>query len=174
MTPEVRKTSRPLSAQKIPSIDSILVLTRNPDLNALVAQRVQDNFRVERVSALVDPPGGEKARRKLLFPGHFPGVDEVNRLLGLGRLRLVVYAAPDDPRARRALADLPSADGEFAILIERGAATIVPTGDDVLASGDRLWTLRPSTTTSPLATILTPLDETDPRSPRPAPRDRPE
>jgi NhaP-type Na+/H+ or K+/H+ antiporter len=150
--------------------DRILVLTRNPDLNALVAQRVQDNFRVERVSAVVDPPEGEKVPRKLLFPGRFPGTDEVNRLLGLGRLRLVVYAVPDDPRARRPLADLPWGEGEFAILIERGAATIVPTGDDALAPGDRLWTLRHATTASPLATLLRPLDETDPRTPRPAPR----
>jgi NhaP-type Na+/H+ or K+/H+ antiporter len=144
--------------------DRILVLTRNPDLNALVAQRVQDNFRVERVSAVVDPPEGEKAPRKLLFPGRFPGVDEVNRMLGLGRLRLVVHGVPDTPGARRSLADLPWADGEFAILIERGEATIVPTGDDVLAPGDHLWTLRPTSATSPLATILTPLEEADPKT----------
>jgi NhaP-type Na+/H+ or K+/H+ antiporter len=132
--------------------DTVMALTRNPELNALVAQQVRQNFRVERVLALGVDGVGETSDG--LFPGRFPGIDEANQLLRHQRLRLVAYAAPPGEAVGKPLAALPFGENEFALLLQRGDGVLVATGDQRLAAGDRLWCARPVAASSPLASLL--------------------
>jgi NhaP-type Na+/H+ or K+/H+ antiporter len=144
--------------------DTVVALTRNPELNALIIQRVRDNFRVERALALSEDERETKPEASL-FPGDFPGVDEVNRLLRLDRLRLVEYEVPPDEAVGRRLADLPYGNGEFTLLLRRGEGIMIATGASLLAAGDRLWCARPPGATSPLAGLLQVVRETQARTP---------
>ena len=132
--------------------DTIIALTRNAELNALVARRVRENFRAERLFALGAEPDG--AAGEPLFPGNFPGVDEVNLLLRHGRLRIAEYAVQAGDAVGRRLAELPYADQEFSLLVQRGPGALIATGDQQLAEGDRLWCARLAAGDSPLATVL--------------------
>jgi NhaP-type Na+/H+ or K+/H+ antiporter len=142
--------------------DTVVALTRNGELNALVAQQVRHNFQVERVLALGIESGPTVAAG--VFPGNFPGVDETNRLLRLGRLHLVGYAVPGEVTGR-SLAELPYAAGEFALLVRRGDGVLVATGALRLARGDRVWCARAADAASPLATLLEPVGESAPPGP---------
>jgi Trk K+ transport system NAD-binding subunit len=143
--------------------DTVVALTRNGELNALVAQQVRHNFQVERVLALgVDSSPAAAAG---LFPGDFPGVDEANRLLRLGHLRLVGYAVPAGDAAGRRLAELSYAAGEFVLLVRRGEGVLIATGNLRLVRGDRVWCARPADVPSPLAALLEPVGESPPPSP---------
>jgi len=109
--------------------DTIVAVTRNAELNALVVQKVRDNFRVERALALHDQRGDGAHPRDALFPGEFPGVDEVNRLLRQDRPHFVEYEIPRGNAVGRRLADLPYGASEFALVLRRGDSALIATGD---------------------------------------------
>jgi NhaP-type Na+/H+ or K+/H+ antiporter len=140
--------------------DTVVALTRNPELNALVIQRVRQNFRVERALALGAGGGADG-----LVPNRFPGIDEVNLLLQHHRLRVVEYAVPPGDAAGRRLDELPYGDSEFALLIQRGAGVLVATGTQRLAAGDHFWCAKPMGAASPLATLLEVVREADAEHP---------
>jgi NhaP-type Na+/H+ or K+/H+ antiporter len=144
--------------------DTVISLTANAQLNELLATRVRDHFSVERVFALTEG-GGDAAESngRRPFPGHFPGVDEANRLLRLGRLRVVEYEVPRAEKQLRRLDALPYGEGEFALLVLRGGRASVATGQQDVGAGDHLWCVRPPRTPSPLGNAFVALQEADPR-----------
>jgi NhaP-type Na+/H+ or K+/H+ antiporter len=142
--------------------DTVVAMTRNTELNTLVAQQVRDNYSVERILAVTGPhtATNKDEGKPVAFPGNFPGIDEVNRLLRLNQTRIVVYqGAEDGEGANRKLGELPYAAGEFALLHGRGTAILIATSESRLGPGDLLWCLQPLKTTSPLADTLTLLQE---------------
>lgn len=131
--------------------DTVLAITPNSSLNELVAKRVQENLVVERVLSLGE---SEESRDAGPFPGSFPGVDEANRLVRLGRLEVVEYTVASPDRKGQSLAELPYGEGEFAVALRRGDSVIVATGNEALAVDDGLWCAHPSGTESPLREAL--------------------
>lgn len=125
--------------------DTVLALTRNPELNELALLRIRDTYNVERLMGL--PAGGDEAgaeRGAGLFPGRFPGIDEVNEQLRLGRL--AIRCSPPAPEAvGQPLARLDWQPGEFAVAVARGDMLTLATGDFVVEATDRLWIARPVT-----------------------------
>lgn len=122
---------------------SVIALTRNRELNALVAQRLRELFRTERV--LVVAPGDQPADagEPTPFPGDFPGVDLANARLASGELALRETTVPPEV-AGRSLGELPHAPGEFTLALARGAAVFVAASDVRLEPGDRLFQLAPA------------------------------
>lgn len=139
--------------------DTFVAVTRNGELNELLAQRVEGTFPIERILA-VGPSRESDAEAEedeaVVFPGHFPGVDELTRQLRFDRVRVVRYEIGDGDLAGRRLAALPFGDEEFALLLTRGESTFVARGDQALAKGDVLWCLRPTKGDSPLAGAAAP------------------
>lgn len=133
---------------------TVLASTANQELNTLVGQTVDDNFRVDRVITL-DAESSED-RSLSAMPGSFPGLDEVNRLLRLGKGRVIDYSIPQrgDKAPGTSLGQLEYADGEFALVLMHGESIYVATGDLKIAPGDRLICLRTSNDASPLAQTL--------------------
>lgn len=131
-----------LEAAGVRYADTLVALTRNSELNTLIVQNVRNNFRVERLLSV--STDGE-ATAATPFPGHFPGVDEVNRCLRMGQGRLVTYAVADDFAAAPLLSALSFADGEFALLVERRDSIVIASGEQALKAGDRLLCLRTGT-----------------------------
>ena len=133
--------------------DTVLALTRNQELNTLIGQRVEENFRVERILTVGEgrTPSGTRAP----FPGDFPGLDEVNHLLLIGQPRLTAYEIPPGDHVGQSLADLPYDTGEFALLLQRQDRVYVATADQTLAAGDGLLCFRTRNEASPLASIFT-------------------
>lgn len=129
--------------------DTVLALTRNRELNELIAQRIRDNFRVERVLPVTEAPSHVSSERP--FPGQFPGVDDANRHLLFGRAALVEYEAVPGDLVGRSLGELPCRRGEFVLLIRRRDRVYVATHAQILAVGDVLLCLRCGTKDSPLA-----------------------
>jgi NhaP-type Na+/H+ or K+/H+ antiporter len=152
--------------------DTVVALTRNPALNALVAQRVRENFRVERLIAWTAEREAEEGASSLLrpFPGSFPGVDEANAALSQGRLATIEYEVQHGKAIGMRVGELPFAGGEFALLVRRGEAVVVVTQEHQLRKGDRLWCATPKSTTSPLEGLLALVQEASTPSPpvRPA------
>jgi Trk K+ transport system NAD-binding subunit len=141
--------------------DTVLALTRNQELNVLIAQRVRANFRAERVLALAER--AETHDTLSPFPGQFPGVDEVNHQLHSGGARIIEYAVEANEWIGRGLADLPYAPGEFALLLRRRDRVYVASAQWTLTEEDRLLCLRTVSGTSPLASVLTVSDDRDAR-----------
>ncbi|MDG2304885.1 MAG: cation:proton antiporter [Candidatus Binatia bacterium] len=131
--------------------DTVLAITTNASLNELAAKRVHENLLVERVLAIHENSEDDDSQ---LFPGNFPGVDEANRLVRLGRLETVEHEVEAAEWKGRKLSELPYAEGEFAIALRRGDSVLVATAGEVLAVGDRLSCARPSGATSNLHTDL--------------------
>jgi NhaP-type Na+/H+ or K+/H+ antiporter len=136
--------------------DSLVALTRNAELNALVAQRARENFRIERLLAWTDAGGEANPSNAPLrpFPGRFPGMDEVNGALQREQLELVEFVVGEGDASGARVGELPFAEREFALLIRRGSAVLVASGEHALAPGDVLWCLRPAGTTSELDRLM--------------------
>lgn len=141
-----------LEAAGARSADTLVALTRNAELNVLIAQRARENFPIERLvvfaaGASEPPTSGLLAG----FPGSAPSADDVNRGLASGALVLREWsgaAARSEPSGA-ALRDLAYGDREFALLLERGDASVVATGELLLGKGDRLWCIGPPAPTAP-------------------------
>lgn len=132
--------------------DTIVAVTRNGELNELLAQRVEGAFPVQRVFAIGPSRGVEEENgAPVVFPGNFPGVDEVTQQLRFDRVRIVRYEIGEGDLVGAELGALPYGDGEFALLLTRGQSTYVAMSDLTLAKGDQLWCLRPTKNASPLA-----------------------
>jgi hypothetical protein len=132
--------------------DTVLAMTRNQELNALIGHRVRDNFRIERV--LLVGPGTLAEGDETLFPGAFPGSDEVNRALRSGQGRLVWYRLTDPEHRVRTLAELTYGPAEFALVRVRGESTFIATSRESLQVDDQLICLQLDGRDSPLATTL--------------------
>jgi NhaP-type Na+/H+ or K+/H+ antiporter len=145
--------------------DTVVAMTRNAELNELLAQRVKDAFRIQRVLALVhtDSTNGKENPAEQVFPGLFPGIDEVNRMIRFDRLRVVQYEVIDGEAVGSKLAGLAYGPPEFAMLLRRGEGTFVAVGDLEVATGDRLWCARPAKGTSPLVEAFRVVGEESPK-----------
>ncbi len=132
--------------------DTVLAITTNSALNELAAKRVGENLLVERVLAISE--GREEENGALLFPGDFPGVDEANRLVRLGRLEMIEHEVNSPDWKGRSLSELPYAQGEFALALGRGASVLVATAGENLAVGDKLWCAHAAGTQSELGDAL--------------------
>lgn len=132
--------------------DTVIALTPNASLNELVAKRIHENLLVERV--LRASENREDENGSLLFPGQFPGVDEANRLVRLGRLDFVEHEVKATEWKGRDLHELPYADGEFAVALRRGDSVLVATAGEDLAVGDKITCALPTGTESTLSEVL--------------------
>jgi len=132
--------------------DTVVAVTHNAELNELLAQRVEAAFPVQRIFAIGPSrdEGGEGDEADV-FPGKFPGIDDVTKQIRLDRVRVVRYDVGDGDLVGEPLAALPFAEGEFALLLTRAESTFVAVGDETLVKDDQLWCLRPTKATSPLA-----------------------
>jgi len=134
---------------------TVLASTANQELNTLVGQAVQANFKVERVITLDTEAVEDRSLSPM--PGSFPGLDEVNRLLRLNQAKLADYSVPasDEKLPNKSLGELSYAEGEFALVLVHGDSIYVATGDLKIAPGDRLICLQTSKEESPLTETLT-------------------
>jgi NhaP-type Na+/H+ or K+/H+ antiporter len=124
--------------------DTVLALTTNGPLNALVVEAVRKHLQTpERVLPAVGRREGEAPPPNALFPGEFEGVDEVNGLVEQDSLAIDELDIEDPRWAGRPLRDLPFGSKEFAIALRSGDSMIVAAGEDELSLGDRLWIARP-------------------------------
>jgi NhaP-type Na+/H+ or K+/H+ antiporter len=145
--------------------DTIIAVTRNEELNALVIDRARRSFQIDRALAVTDDlEADDESVRTGVFPGAFPGVDEVNRLFRLNQLRIAEYEVPAGDVVGRKLRDLSHGASEFMLLVGRGQKVLIAIGDQTLAEGDRLWSVRPVKADSPLARLLHFRGERDARS----------
>ncbi len=135
--------------------DTIIAVTSNQELNSMVVERARGSFRIERALAVAtDPEVDGTPGDADVFPGEFPGLDDVNRLLRLRQLRVAEYEVPDGEVAGRKLCDLSLGASEFLLLVARGDKVLVATGEQTLAAGDRVWSVRPPKSDSPLGVLL--------------------
>jgi NhaP-type Na+/H+ or K+/H+ antiporter len=140
--------------------DTLVAITRNSELNALVAQRARENFRIERRLAWIESPEDKAASAVLRpFPGNFPGPDKVNAALRADELVVASYQVRDDKAVGTRVDALPWGDGEFAILVKRGDAVVLVTGDHKLAKGDTLWAAKTRGVATALGSLLAELGE---------------
>jgi NhaP-type Na+/H+ or K+/H+ antiporter len=133
--------------------DVILALTGNDALNDLALQKAQENFMAERYLGLGSAarPGEDGARPDdVLFPGNFPGVLEASRLTWIEKLTILEHSVEITEAAGRPLRDLPYGASEFALVLVRGEAVQLATGDLKLAEGDCLYTALQGEESSPL------------------------
>jgi len=135
--------------------DTIIAVTGNQELNSMVVERARGSFRIERALAVTTDPEAEDAPGDAeVFPGEFPGIADVNRLLRLRQLRIGEYEVPDGEVVGRKLRDLSLGASEFLLLLGRGDKVLVATGEQTLAAGDRVWSVRPPKSDSPLGVLL--------------------
>jgi len=139
--------------------DTLVALTRNAELNALVVQRARENFRIERQLAWTESTEDKANAALQPFPGNFPGPDPVNAALRAGELAAVRYQVQEESAAGARVDALPWGEREFAILVKRGEGVVLVTGDHRLAKGDTLWCVRPKGKPTALGSMLTELDE---------------
>jgi Trk K+ transport system NAD-binding subunit len=140
-----------------------LAVTTNNELNALVAERVRDNFHLERIFAVADEPSLAAHQLEFqVFPGNFTGPDDVNRAIRQGHLRLVEYAIGDGEAVGHSLDTLPYASDEFALFIRTRERTFFASSDQTLSAGDRLLCASLTQKESPLSSILKRLRSLDP------------
>lgn len=138
-----------------PYADTVLAATENVELNALVADRVRQNFRVQRILAV-----GDRSTRHLAvgddypFPGDFVGVEEASNALAAQRMRTHDYEATKEAAVNLRLGELPYAPGEFALLLWRRERAFVACAEQRLALGDRLTCATTSDMPSALEGLL--------------------
>lgn len=145
-------------------VDAFLTVTTNPELNTLIADRIRNNFRVERTLIVVDESTRQAHAEEMVFPfpGHFPGADDVNRALRTGRLRVIEYEVPADSTDSHPIGDLPYSEGEFALFVQRRDRVFLASSEQVLVAGDHLLCARPADGGGGLATVLRQLRVLDP------------
>lgn len=133
-----------LEAAGIRYAATLLALTRNPELNELVCHRARTEYRVPRLAALFPVASGDAvgSHGAAPFPGHFPGIDEANRRVAARALRVVERTTGAD-EVGRPLAGISFAPGEFGLVVLRGRAALVATGEIALEAGDRLVVASP-------------------------------
>lgn len=144
--------------------DVILALTGNDALNDLALQKAQENFMAERYLGLGSQarPAEDGTRPDdVLFPGNFPGVLEASRLTWIKQLTILEHPVGITEATGRPLRDLPYGKGEFALVLVRGKAVQLATGELKLAEGDRLYTARPGEAPSPLDALFLRAPEKD-------------
>ena len=147
-------------------VDTVLAVTSNVELNTLVAHRVHNNFRAQRVLAMSDEPHRRHGERETIpFPGSCPVPDELNRRLGADRLQLVEYQVDRADLAGRRLDDLPYADGEFILLLHRRDRVFISSTDQTIEVGDGLLSANMGRHTRKLASLFTVVREVDPWRP---------
>jgi NhaP-type Na+/H+ or K+/H+ antiporter len=122
-----------------PYADTVLAATENVELNALVAERVRQNFRVQRILAVGDDSTRNlEAEDDYPFPGDFDGIDTVSRALAAHNLQINDYDVTEEAAVNQRLSELPYGDGEFALLLCRRDQALVASAGQRLALGDRL------------------------------------
>jgi NhaP-type Na+/H+ or K+/H+ antiporter len=138
-----------------PYADTVLAATENVELNALVAEHVRQNFRVQRILSVGDESTRSlRAGDEYPLPGNFPGVHELNRSLYSGAVQVVGYEVTNEGAAGRQLNELPYGPGEFALLLRRRDWAFVASADQRLEIGDRLLCAAPSAQPRGLAELL--------------------
>jgi NhaP-type Na+/H+ or K+/H+ antiporter len=136
-------------------VDTVLALTSNAELNALVADTVHQHLRVPRVLAAGDESTRQAARASSIpFPGDFPGPGEIDWLLQRRRFEVAVYDEARPAAQSPALVDLPYAAGEFALLLQRRSQVRLTTPDATLEAGDTLVTVRPRGSQSEIGSLF--------------------
>lgn len=119
--------------------DTLIAMTENVELNALVAAQAKKNFRLERVLM-----GADESTQPLIaeaeapFPGCFPGIAEINRQLRGNRLQLVEFEVANPNAVDMSLARLPYDEGEFVLIVRRREQSMVASSGYTLALGDSL------------------------------------
>lgn len=135
--------------------DTILAVTENVELNALVADCVGENFQAQRVLAVVDESTRAIAsNRGRPLPGRFRGVREVDRALASGELGVVEHRVESPAVVGQALSTLPYGENEFALLIQHDDAWFVASAEQPLALGDHLVCVQPVGRESAVGALL--------------------
>lgn len=123
--------------------DTVVALTRNPELNQLVIGHVREQFRPERLlwwdAREQEDEGTDGAGR--LFPGAFPGIDGANEALRSDRLREFEREVTAEETGPISAVVLP--DASFALLLERAGSALVATTGLRVVAGDRLVCVGP-------------------------------
>jgi hypothetical protein len=144
-------------------VDAMLAVTSNNELNTLVAERVRDNFHLERIFAVAD--ASSLAAHQLefqVFPGNFPSPDDVNRAIRQGQLRLVEYEIGEEGLAGHSLDTLPYASDEFALFLRTRDRTFFASSDQTPSAGDHLLCASLTQEESPLSSMFTRVRSLDP------------
>jgi NhaP-type Na+/H+ or K+/H+ antiporter len=129
--------------------DTVVALTRNQELNTLIAERVRNNFRVERILSVARH--ASDGTQAVPFPGNFLGLDELNRKLATGDCCLAEYEVATGECVGSRLDGLAYGEGEFALLLERRDHAFVASSDLALATGDRIVCVKMRPGQSPIA-----------------------
>jgi NhaP-type Na+/H+ or K+/H+ antiporter len=145
-------------------VDAMLAVTSNNELNALVAERVRDNFHLERILAVADEPSLAAHHLEFqVFPGNFTNPDDVNRAIRQGHLRLVEYSIGEGDLVGSTLDTLPYASDEFAMFLSTRDRTYFASSDQTLSTGDRLLCASLAQEESPLSSIFTRVRSLEPK-----------
>lgn len=131
-----------LSEVGVQHASTVIALTRNRELNALVAQRIRGHFKVERVLALAPGDPSEPTTGAMPFPGDFAGADRVNALVAAGELERYETPVPDS-WVGHTFSELEFGAGEFALAVAREPSVLVATADLRLEARDRLFLVGP-------------------------------
>jgi len=120
--------------------DTVVALTRNPELNSLVLGRIRDHFQIERRLAVLAEGEDESHESGPLhpFPGRFPGVDVANAALRSGTLKATEQMMPKELSSPRRLDRLVWSESAFALALVRSGNAVVATEDLEVAQGDLL------------------------------------
>jgi hypothetical protein len=144
-------------------VDAMLAVTNNNELNTLVAERVRDNFHLERIFAVADEPSLAAHHLQFqVFPGNFSSPDDVNRSIRQRQLRLVEYSIGPGEAAGQRLDTLPYASDEFALFLRTRERTFFASADQTLSEGDRLLCASLTQEESPLRSMSTRTRSLDP------------
>jgi voltage-gated potassium channel Kch len=144
-------------------VDAMLAVTNNNELNTLVAERVRNNFRLERIFAVADEPSLVAHQLQFqVFPGNFSSPDDVNRAIRQGQLRLVEYAIGEDDVAGHSMDSLPYASDEFALFLHTRERAFFASSDQTLSAGDHLLCASLAQEESPLSSMFMRVRSLDP------------
>ena len=116
--------------------DTIIAVTGNQELNSMVVERARGSFRIERALAVTTDPEAEGVPGDTdVFPGEFPGLDDVNRLLRRRQLRVAEYDVPEGEVVGRETSR--AVPGRVGVSPARGAEGQGARGDGRSDTGSR-------------------------------------